>query len=103
MNEPAASQFAIEIDGLECRYGDRVVLENVSFAVKRGEIFFIIGGRYPYGKTIGRENRCKLGIFFCCQCFIWDQVEGFPKLLQEGMIDRHFGNQRFPRPRRRAD
>jgi len=44
MNEPAASQFAIEIDGLECRYGDRVVLENVSFAVKRGEIFFIIGG-----------------------------------------------------------
>jgi phospholipid/cholesterol/gamma-HCH transport system ATP-binding protein len=35
---------AIEVAGLECRYGDRVVLENVSFAVKRGEIFFIIGG-----------------------------------------------------------
>jgi len=27
-----------------CRYGDRVVLENVSFAVRRAEIFFIIGG-----------------------------------------------------------
>jgi phospholipid/cholesterol/gamma-HCH transport system ATP-binding protein len=40
----AAANFAIEVEGLECRYGDRVVLENVSFNVKRGEIFFIIGG-----------------------------------------------------------
>lgn len=46
MNEPAPSADlpAIEVDGVECRYGDRVVLENVSFAVKRGEIFFVIGG-----------------------------------------------------------
>jgi phospholipid/cholesterol/gamma-HCH transport system ATP-binding protein len=40
----AAALPAIEIDGVECRYGERVVLENVSFQVKRGEIFFIIGG-----------------------------------------------------------
>ncbi len=39
-----AAKFAIEVDGVECRYGEKVVLENVSFAVKRGEIFFIIGG-----------------------------------------------------------
>ncbi len=39
-----AGDTAIEIEGLECRYGDHVVLENVSFTVKRGEIFFIIGG-----------------------------------------------------------
>jgi len=39
-----AGKFAIEVDGMECRYGDRVVLEQVSFAVKCGEIFFIIGG-----------------------------------------------------------
>lgn len=46
MNDPvpSAAPPAIEIDGVECRYGDNVVLENVSFAVKRGEIFFIIGG-----------------------------------------------------------
>ena len=47
MNETptnAPAKFAIEVDGVECRYGDRVVLENVSFAVKRGEIFFVIGG-----------------------------------------------------------
>jgi phospholipid/cholesterol/gamma-HCH transport system ATP-binding protein len=44
-NEPTpAGKFAIELDGVTCRYGDRTVLENVSFAVKRGEIFFIIGG-----------------------------------------------------------
>lgn len=38
------TKFAIEVDGLECRYGERVVLKDVSFAVKRGEVFFIIGG-----------------------------------------------------------
>ena len=42
---PASNgKFAIEVEGLECRYGETVVLENVSFAVKRGEVFFIIGG-----------------------------------------------------------
>jgi phospholipid/cholesterol/gamma-HCH transport system ATP-binding protein len=43
---PAAStgRFAIEVEGLEARYEDRVILEHVSFAVKRGEIFFVIGG-----------------------------------------------------------
>ncbi len=46
MNDPVnpSRQSAIEVEGLQCRYGERVVLENVSFEVKRGEIFFIIGG-----------------------------------------------------------
>jgi phospholipid/cholesterol/gamma-HCH transport system ATP-binding protein len=35
---------AIELDGVQCAYGDRIVLESVSFTVKRAEIFFIIGG-----------------------------------------------------------
>ncbi len=39
-----ASPSAIELDRVACTYGDRTVLENVSFAVKRAEIFFIIGG-----------------------------------------------------------
>lgn len=39
-----AGKFAIEVERLEARYDDKVILENVSFAVKRGEIFFIIGG-----------------------------------------------------------
>jgi phospholipid/cholesterol/gamma-HCH transport system ATP-binding protein len=48
MSEPEKSEnpaeSAIEVEGLECSYGDQVVLTNVSFAVKRGEILFIIGG-----------------------------------------------------------
>ena len=39
-----AGKFAIEVEGLQARYGDSVVLERVSFAVKPGEVFFIIGG-----------------------------------------------------------
>ncbi len=35
---------AIELAGVTCAYGEHIVLENVSFAVKRSEIFFIIGG-----------------------------------------------------------
>lgn len=38
------SKFAIEVEGLRSGYDGRVVLESVSLAVKRGEIFFIIGG-----------------------------------------------------------
>ena len=47
MNSPESNRSdvpAIELDQVVCSYGDRVVLENVSFAVKRAEIFFIIGG-----------------------------------------------------------
>jgi len=43
-NPVTSGTFAIELDGVTCRYGQRTVLEHVSFAVKRGEIFFIIGG-----------------------------------------------------------
>jgi phospholipid/cholesterol/gamma-HCH transport system ATP-binding protein len=35
---------AIAVTGLECRYGVAVVLRDVTFSVRRGEIFFIIGG-----------------------------------------------------------
>ncbi len=47
MNAPASSPArppAIELAGVTCSYGDRIVLENVSFAVRPAEIFFIIGG-----------------------------------------------------------
>ena len=42
--DQSPGKFAIEVTGLTCRYGDKTILENVFFAVKRGEIFFIIGG-----------------------------------------------------------
>ncbi len=34
---------AIEVGGLECGYGERVILKDVTFNVARGEIFFIVG------------------------------------------------------------
>ena len=39
-----AAPAAIAVEGLECRYGDTVVLSGVSFAVQEGELFFVIGG-----------------------------------------------------------
>lgn len=35
---------AIEVNHLQCGYDGRVILQDVSFSVGRGEIFFIIGG-----------------------------------------------------------
>jgi len=35
---------AIEVGGLTCGYGDTVLLDGLNFSVRRGEIFFIIGG-----------------------------------------------------------
>jgi len=41
---PGAPTFAIELNEVACGYGERTVLEGITFAVKRAEIFFIIGG-----------------------------------------------------------
>lgn len=35
---------AIDVRGLECGYEGKVVLHDISFAVKPGELFFVIGG-----------------------------------------------------------
>lgn len=45
--EPVA---AIEVNRLECGYDGRIILRDVSFSVRRGEIFFVIGGS-GCGKT----------------------------------------------------
>ena len=42
--DPRKDLPAIELTDVKCGYGEQVVLERVSFAVKRAEIFFIIGG-----------------------------------------------------------
>jgi phospholipid/cholesterol/gamma-HCH transport system ATP-binding protein len=39
-----ADAAVIEVEHLACGYGDDVVLKDVSFSVRRGEVFFIIGG-----------------------------------------------------------
>ena len=50
MPEPGPATPAIEVEGLECRYGDTVVLSGITFAVKAGELFFVVGGS-GCGKT----------------------------------------------------
>ncbi len=35
---------ALEVAGLQCGYDGKVLLKNLNFQVRRGEIFFIIGG-----------------------------------------------------------
>ncbi len=45
-----ATPAPIEVEGLECRYGDEVILTGISFAVRAGELFFVIGGS-GCGKT----------------------------------------------------
>jgi len=44
MADPASSSPAIEVSNLTCGYDGNVVLNNISFTVPRGEIFFVIGG-----------------------------------------------------------
>jgi len=40
----ARAESAIDVQGLECRYGEFVILENISFEVRTGEVFVIVGG-----------------------------------------------------------
>ncbi len=51
---------AIEVAKLECGYDGRTVLKDVTFSVKRGEIFFVIGGS-GCGKSTLLRNM--IGIF----------------------------------------
>lgn len=44
MSAAADNPPAIDVQGLQCGYDGNVVLQNVSFTVSRGELFFIIGG-----------------------------------------------------------
>ncbi len=41
---PPNDQIIIEVDGLTVGYGERVVLREVNFRVRRGEVFMILGG-----------------------------------------------------------
>ncbi len=41
---------AVEVENLECRFGDTVVLREITFAVRERELFFVIGGS-GCGKT----------------------------------------------------
>jgi phospholipid/cholesterol/gamma-HCH transport system ATP-binding protein len=50
---------AVDVKGLQCGYGETTVLTDVTFQVRRGEIFFIVGGS-GCGKTT--LLRCLFGL-----------------------------------------
>ncbi len=50
MNTPA-----IKVENLSVRYGNRTILENVNFEIKRGEIFVIVGGSGCGKSTLLRQ------------------------------------------------
>ena len=37
-------KIAIETFGIDCGYGGEPIIKDLSFSVKAGEIFFVIGG-----------------------------------------------------------
>ena len=65
---------AITVESLECGYGGKAVLREVSFTVARGEVFFIIGGS-GCGKTtllrhlVGLNTPTKGAVKFFDQSF----------------------------------
>ena len=44
MNQADNGEPIIRVDGLKAGYGDLVLLDNVTFDVRRGEVFVILGG-----------------------------------------------------------
>jgi phospholipid/cholesterol/gamma-HCH transport system ATP-binding protein len=44
MSGESAAPVIIEVDHLQARYGDRVILNDITCAVRRGEVFLIVGG-----------------------------------------------------------
>ena len=50
MSMESDDRFAIEVKDLACGYGETAVLEGISFSVKVGELFFIVG-RNGSGKS----------------------------------------------------
>ncbi|MDE3084618.1 MAG: ATP-binding cassette domain-containing protein [Verrucomicrobiota bacterium] len=50
MNAAAKDQSVIEVADLACGYGKNILLRDVTFSVRQGELFFVIGGS-GCGKT----------------------------------------------------
>jgi phospholipid/cholesterol/gamma-HCH transport system ATP-binding protein len=89
---------AIEVRGLECAYDERVVLKDITFSVRRGEIFFIIGGS-GCGKTtllrylVGLRTPAQGTIEFLGKPFTEadagqrrEQLKSFGMLFQSGAL-----------------
>ena len=55
MTPPSVTALPIEVKDLTMRYGSRVVMEHLTFDVKRGEVFVIMGGSGSGKSTLLRH------------------------------------------------
>lgn len=96
MNGPKQTKVssvpAIAVDGLQCGYGEKTVLKEVSFTIPRGEVFFIIGGS-GCGKTtllrhlVGLNPPAKGSVRFFGQSFTEADLAERRRLLRSfGML-----------------
>ncbi|MBL9207845.1 MAG: ATP-binding cassette domain-containing protein [Opitutaceae bacterium] len=86
-NKTFSTTDAIEVKNLECGYEGRVVLRDVTFSVKRAEIFFIIGGSGCGKSTLLRHlvglNRPTAGeVRFFGRSFMGADLESRRNLLK---------------------
>jgi phospholipid/cholesterol/gamma-HCH transport system ATP-binding protein len=70
----AAGVPAIEVRGLTMAYGDRVIMQDLTFSVQRGEVFVLMGGSGSGKSTllkhlIGLTPPAKGTILFDGECF----------------------------------
>ncbi|KRM87230.1 ATP-binding cassette domain-containing protein [Lacticaseibacillus thailandensis] len=77
---------AIEVAHVQKRFGDRVVVHDVSFAVRQGEVFGLLG---PNGA--GKTTTLKMITTLLRQDGGHITVNGFDTLTQPQMVRRQFG------------
>ena len=80
------SQTAIEVDGLRRRYGDREALAGVSFDVRRGELFALLG---PNGG--GKSTLFRILATILPPSAGTARVLGFDVRTQSNEVRRHLG------------
>lgn len=69
MSEP--DEFIISVRGLKSGYGERIILQDINFKVKRGEVFVILGGS-GCGKSTLLKNL--IGLYAPLEGEVW--IEG---------------------------
>jgi phospholipid/cholesterol/gamma-HCH transport system ATP-binding protein len=80
-------QPAIEVRDLTMQYGERVVMEHLTFSVQKGEVFVLMGGSGSGKSTllkhlIGLKTPAKGEILFEGQAFDLDDDEARQRVLQ---------------------
>lgn len=86
------TDFQIEVQGLEMRYGDNIIIKEVNFKVKKGEIFVVMGGSGSGKSTllkylIGLKEAEKGQIYYDGKSFVdADENERYAILRKIGIL-----------------